>query len=100
MHIIKKKSLQDFWKEHSDSEQPLKAWHKDVEKANWKDFNELKSDYSTAKVIGNNRAVFKIKGNNYRLIAKFAFLFQKCYIKFIGTHAEYDKVDAETVDDF
>ncbi|MEN8122711.1 MAG: type II toxin-antitoxin system HigB family toxin [Bacteroidota bacterium] len=100
MHIIKKQSLKEFWEKHKDSEQQLKAWHSDVEKTKWKDFNDLKKDYSTAKAIGNNRAIFKIKGNSYRLIAKFSFLYQKCYIKFVGTHAEYDKVDAETVDNY
>lgn len=100
MHIIKKQTLKDFWEKHKDSEPQLKAWHSDVEKANWKSFDELKNDYSTAKVVGSDRVVFKIKGNAYRLIAKISFLFQKCYIKFIGTHAEYDKVDAETVDNY
>ena len=100
MHIIKKQSLKEFWEKHKDSEQQLKAWHSDVEKAKWKDFNDLKKDYSTAKVIGNNRVIFKIKGNAYRLITKISFLYQKCYIKFVGTHAEYDKVDAEIVDNY
>ncbi|QNR24881.1 type II toxin-antitoxin system HigB family toxin [Croceimicrobium hydrocarbonivorans] len=97
MRVIAKSTLRLFWEKHSESEQALKAWYREAEKASWQSFNELKLEYPSASILKDNRIVFNIKGNNYRLIVKFNFDFQICWIRFIGTHAEYDKIDANKI---
>lgn len=97
MHIISRPALIKFWIKHPDSETPLRVWFKKVEQSKWKNINELKADFPTADYVGNNRVVFDIKGNKYRIIILVFFLGQKMFIRFIGTHAEYDKVDAKNV---
>ena len=97
MRIIAKRILRDFWTKHADSEQQLKAWYRETEKTEWKNINDLRNDYPSASILQDNRIVFNIKGNNYRLIVKFNFEYQVCYIRFIGTHAEYDKIDANNI---
>ena len=97
MRIIAKRTLRDFWTKHADSEQQLKAWYRETEKTEWENINDLKKDYPSASILQENRIVFNIKGNNYRLIVKFSFEYQICWIRFIGTHAEYDKIDANTI---
>lgn len=97
MHIISRPALIKFWIKHPDSETPLRVWFKKVEQSKWKSINELKADFPTADYVGNNRVVFDIKGNKYRIIILVFFLGQKMFIRFIGTHAEYDKVDAKNV---
>lgn len=97
MRVIAKRTLRDFWAKHADSEQQLKSWYRETEKANWKNINELKSEYPTASILKDNRIVFNIKGNNYRLIVKFIFDYGICWIRFIGTHAEYDKINANEI---
>jgi len=97
VRIIAKRTLRDFWTKHADSEQQLKAWYRETEKTNWENINDLKKDYPSASILQENRIVFNIKGNNYRLIVKFSFEYQICWIRFIGTHAEYNKIDANTI---
>ena len=97
MHIISRPALIKFWIKHPESETPLRVWFKKVEHSKWKNINELKADFPTADYVGNNRVVFDIKGNKYRIIILVFFLGQKMFIRFIGTHAEYDKVDAKNV---
>lgn len=97
MRVIAKSTLKSFWETHSDSEQQLKSWFREVSLARWKDFNELKRDYPSASIIGNNRLVFNIKGNSYRLIVKINFDYQIVWIRFIGTHADYDKINAKDI---
>ncbi len=97
MRIIAKRTLRDFWIKHSDSEQQLTAWYRETEKANWQSLNELKKEYPSASILKENRVVFNIKGNNYRLIVKFNLDYQICWIRFVGTHAEYDKINANEI---
>lgn len=97
MRIIAKKTLKAFWSKHPDSEQALKSWHRETEIARWKNIHELKAEYPHASILKDNRIAFNIKGNKYRLIVRFNFDHQICWIKFIGTHAEYDKIDANTI---
>ena len=97
MRVIAKRTLREFWTTHRDSEQQLTTWYRETEKADWPNINELKKEYPSASILVDNRIVFNIKGNKYRLIVKFNFEFQICWIRFIGTHAEYDKIDAKTV---
>ena len=97
MRVISKKILRDFWIKHADSEEQLKAWFRETEKAKWENINDLKSEYPSASILKDNRIVFNIKGNNYRLIVKFNFEYQISWIRFIGTHAEYDKINANEI---
>ena len=97
MRRIVKKILRDFWLKHSACEQQLKSWYNEAEIATWKTPNEIKRDYPSASILENNRIVFNIKGNNYRLIIKLNYHYQMVWIRFIGTHAQYDKVDAATI---
>lgn len=98
MKIISVKILKDFWQVYPDSEQHLKAWVDEVKHATWRQPADIKSKYRNASVLKNRRIVFNIKGNHYRLIVAIAYRFGAVYIKFIGTHAQYDTVDAETVE--
>lgn len=97
MRVIAKSTLRSFWEKHADCEQALQSWYREAEKAEWRSIAELKMEYPSASILKDNRLVFNIKGNNYRLIAKLNFDFQLCWIRFIGTHAEYDKIDANTI---
>lgn len=98
MRIISIASLKQFRETHNQAEQPLKAWVDEVKQAQWKTPQDIKDKYRSADFLSNNRVVFNIKGNDYRLIVAVAYRFQAVYIKFVGTHAEYDKIDADTVD--
>jgi mRNA interferase HigB len=97
LRVIAKKILREFWQKHNDCEQQLKSWYQETSKAEWQNSNEIKLDYPTASIVGDNRIVFNIKGNTYRLIVKINFDYQIVWIRFIGTHAEYDKINAKTV---
>ncbi len=97
MRIIAKSTLREFWEKHNDAEVPLKTWHKIVEKQKWKNTHDIKQMYGDASIIGNNRVVFNIKGNNYRLVVYIVFKVQKVFIRFIGAHKQYDQIDAKTV---
>ncbi len=93
MRVISKKTLIAFWQIHKDSEQALKAWCDEAMKANWQTPNEIKLQYKNASIVGKNRVIFNIAGNKYRLIVAIAYQFGAIYIKFIGTHKEYDLID-------
>lgn len=95
--IIAKKTLRLYWEKHANCEQHLKTWYETVRFANWHTPNDLKKVYASASILPNNRVIFNIKGNSYRLIVKFNYKRQWAFIRFIGTHAEYDKIDAETI---
>ncbi len=97
LRIIAKRTLREFWDKHPDCIQALKAWHREVDKANWANAHDIKRYYPSASVLGEGRVVFNIKGNKYRLIVKCNFDFQIIWIRFIGTHAEYDKIDASSI---
>ncbi|MFZ5553335.1 MAG: type II toxin-antitoxin system HigB family toxin [Bacteroidota bacterium] len=97
MNIHNKGTLRDYWLKHSRSKDALENWYSDVLSKSWKKPNDVKRDYAFASIIGNNRVVFNIKGNDFRLIVEFNYAKGWAFIKFIGTHAEYDKINAETV---
>ena len=99
MRIIAFKTQRDFFekKEYSDAEISLRTWYHDAKKATWKNSNDLKKQYKNASVVGEGRIVFNIKGNSYRLIIAIDYEFQIIYIRFIGTHKQYDKINAKTV---
>ena len=97
MRVVAKKILRDFWERHEDCEQQLKSWFREVQKSEWENPNQIKEEYPSASILNNNRIVFNIKGNNYRLIVKISFEYQIVWIRFVGTHEEYDKINANTI---
>jgi mRNA interferase HigB len=98
MRIIAVSYLRDFWEQNPDAEQHLKSWADEVKKANWSQPADIKAQYRSASILKNRRVVFNIRGNEYRLVVSVAYRFQAVYVKFIGTHVEYDAIDAETID--
>lgn len=97
MRVIARRILREFWNENPDAEQPLKAWFAEAEHADWKTPQDIKDMYGSASVIGDNRVVFNIAGNKYRLVVHFHYAGGIARIRFIGSHAEYDTIDAEKV---
>jgi mRNA interferase HigB len=91
------KMLRDCYEKHSDAEAALTAWYRVAKNAEWKDLNDLKKDYPSADLVADNRVIFNIKGNHYRIVARVAFQYKRIMIKWVGTHAEYDKIDAATI---
>lgn len=98
MKIISIKTLKDFWVKYPETEQPLKAWVDEAVKAAWKTPADIKGMYRNASILKNKRVVFNIKGNCYRLIVAIAYQRGWIFVKFIGTHEQYDEIDAETVE--
>ena len=98
MRVIAKRTLVRFWESgHGDAEQPLKSWHALVKSASRSHPKEIKAKFSTASFLANNRVVFNISGNKYRLVVKVEYELQTVYIRFIGSHADYDKIDASII---
>lgn len=89
--------LRDFWEIHTDCEEQLKTWYHETEHANWQTPNDIKIEHASASFLQNNRIVFNIKGNRYRLIVRINYDYGVLWIRFIGTHAEYDKIDANNI---
>ena len=97
MRIIAKKTLRVFWELHPETEQPLLAWFREVEQEDWDTPAKIKAKYRTASILGDSRVVFNIKGNDFRLVVKINYPHRVVYIRFVGTHAEYDDIDAGEV---
>jgi mRNA interferase HigB len=97
MRIIARKTLRDFWLRHPDAEQALRAWYADVAQADWDSPAVIRQTYATASFVANNRVVFNIRGNQYRLIVAINYPYRIVYIRFVGTHREYDQVEAATI---
>jgi len=99
MRIFARKTLKSFWElpAYKDSEQSLKSWYDEAYKAVWKTPNDIKAQYKNASILKDGRVVFNIHGNTYRLIVKINYDFSVVYIRFIGTHKQYDKIDANEV---
>ncbi len=97
MRVIAKKILREFWEKHEDCEQQLSAWYYEASQSEWSGPAAIKKNYPSVSFLANNRVVFNIKGNKYRLIVKINYDYGMVWIRFIGTHAEYDKVDANEI---
>lgn len=97
MRIISINKLKEYWKLHNDAEIPLKEWYIKVEKANWTNFNDIKRDFSSADYVGNQKYVFNIKGNKHRLIVAIKFTPGIVYIRFVGTHSEYSRLNIDNL---
>lgn len=97
MRVFSLATLRVFWEKHADAEQPLRAWLSEAERADWTGPQDVKNRYRSADFLPGDRIVFNIKGNSYRLIVAVKYTFKVVYVRFVGTHAEYDTVDAEKV---
>ncbi len=97
MRIISRHRLRAFWERQPDSEEALKSWYKVVEHARWKGPEDVKDAFRTADILKNGRAVFNIRENRFRLVVKFHLNTGMAYIRFVGTHKEYDAIDADTI---
>lgn len=89
--------LREFWEEHNDSEEPLKTWYKEASKAAWNNPIDIKAHYVKASILRSSRVVFNICGNKYRLVVEINYKRHWVFIRFIGTHAEYDKINADKI---
>lgn len=99
MRVIAIKTLREHWEKpgRGDSKEPLEAWYAEARTASWKSFGDIKRTSASASGVGNNRVVFNIGGNKYRLIVKVNYPAGIVFIRFIGTHHEYDQIDASTI---
>jgi mRNA interferase HigB len=97
MRIIALRTLREFWQKHPDAEQPLRTWYDKAKRATWTTPADIKLAYRTASFLANNRVVFNIKGNDYRLVVALDYAYGIIYIRFIGTHRVYDDIDATTI---
>jgi mRNA interferase HigB len=97
MRIISKKILKEWWEKHKDCEEQLKSWFKEAEQSCWTSPNEIKKNYPSASILSTNRVVFNIKGNSYRIVVKINYAYGIVWIRFIGTHAEYNRIDATKI---
>jgi mRNA interferase HigB len=97
MRIISRRILREFYEKHPDATIPLQTWFHDVQRAAWNSLADIKAVYHNASFIAHNRVVFNIKGNRYRLVVVVVYQYGVVYIRFVGTHAEYDRLDATTV---
>ncbi|MDR1425115.1 MAG: type II toxin-antitoxin system HigB family toxin [Azoarcus sp.] len=98
MRVIVVRTLRQFWEEHPDAELPLRSWLDEVRGAQWKQPADIKAQYRSASILKGNRVVFNIKGNDYRLIVAVAFVAGILYVKFVGSHEDYDRINAQTVE--
>lgn len=102
MRVIAKSTLVKFWSrpEYADAEGALKSWHDEVLKAAWKSPQDIKEQYRSASICGNNRVVFNIAGNKYRLVVEMQYGAGIAWVKFVGTHVQYDRINVETVNEY
>jgi len=103
MRVIAKRTLKLFWEstpQYEDSKGPIEAWYGEAVKANWKTPQEIKAQFRSASILKNNRVVFNIGGNKYRLIVSIDYGRQAIFVKFIGTHKQYDLINAETHNEY
>jgi mRNA interferase HigB len=99
MRVISKRTLRQFWGIHADAQGPLEAWHSETLKAAWATPQQVKEQFGAASILKAGRVVFNIGGNKYRLVVAMDFGRQACFVKFIGTHAQYNAINAETVNE-
>lgn len=97
MRVIAKKILRTFWEKHPDSQLALTSWYQEASKSEWRSPTDIKREYPSASILADNRVVFNIRGNNYRLIVKINYDYQMVWARFIGTHSDYDKVDGTKI---
>ena len=97
MRIIARGTLRQFWTRHPQAETPLRVWYAEASRADWKSPGDIKVAHRNVSFLANNRVVFNIKGNDYRLVAAVHYNRGRIFVRFVGTHAEYDRIDPATV---
>ena len=97
MRVYSKGPLRDFWNGKPDAKSPLMTWYRETKAADWNRSTDIKERFPSASILKNGRVVFNIKGNKYRLVVKVKYEKKKVYIRFIGTHKEYDGINAEVI---
>jgi mRNA interferase HigB len=97
MRIIARKTLKTFWAVHRRAEKPLRAWFHEAKAAKWNNYKDIKKAFPSADVLPNKRVIFDIKGNDYRLVAKIHYNTGIVFIRFVGTHGDYDQIDPATI---
>jgi mRNA interferase HigB len=97
MRIIAKGTLRDFWLLDPEAEEPLLAWYREAERADWDQPSAVKDQFRNCSILKESRVVFNIKGNQFRLVVRINYPYRVVYVRFVGTHAEYDKIDADEV---
>jgi mRNA interferase HigB len=97
MRVISKRPLREFWEKHAGAKAALQGWYEDALRAQWQTPAAIKSRYGNASILADNRVVFNIKGNDYRLVVRVHYDRGHIHIRFVGTHREYDDIDASTI---
>jgi len=97
MRIIARRTLKEFWEKHRSAEQPLKSWYREASQALWNGPEDIKRRYRHASFLKGNRVIFNIGGNKYRLVVHVNYAYRVLYIRFVGTHVEYDNIDPEQI---
>lgn len=97
MRILKRLTLQTFYERNPGAKTALLAWYETARKAKWRNFSDIKKSFNSVDYVGNQHYVFNIKGNDYRLVVVIQYVHQTIYIRFVGTHKEYDKIDCSTI---
>ncbi len=97
MNVVARRALVDFWTRHPRARGPLTAWYALARAAEWKGPQDIRDQFNTADFVGDNRVIFDIGGNNYRLVVRVSYPFKQVLIKFVGAHDDYDRIDPETV---
>jgi mRNA interferase HigB len=97
MRLIALSTLKAFWKHHPAAKQPLLSWHEHVKQADWASPAEVKADFGSASLLRDGRVVFNIAGNTYRLVAWINYPYRVVYVRFVGTHRQYDQIDAQSI---
>ncbi|WP_304709074.1 type II toxin-antitoxin system HigB family toxin [uncultured Rikenella sp.] len=97
MRVISFASLRSFIEQHADADIPMRDWYKKTSRATWNSLADIRKTFNSADYVGNKRYVFNVKGNNYRIVAMIFFEVQQLYIRFVGTHAEYDNIDCKNI---
>jgi mRNA interferase HigB len=97
MRIIARSTLREFWQRHADAEEALQAWYDETAQAEWQTPADIHGVYQSASFLANNRVIFNIRGNHYRLTVQIHYNTKIVYVRFVGTHAEYDRIDALVV---
>lgn len=95
--MIARSTLSDFWKRHPDSRGPLIAWYRQAEKADWDTPSKVRATHGNASFVGADRVVFRIKGTKYRLVVRLEYQQGLVYVRFVGTHAQYDRINAKEI---
>ncbi len=97
MNVVTRKALVEFYTRQPRAKAPLSAWYKHVKAASWTSPQDVKDDFNSADFVADNRVIFNIGGNNYRLVVRISYTFKQVLVKFVGTHAEYDAIDPATI---